>query len=61
MVTHHVEEIPDGFTHALLLAKGKVVAEGPIDKIVTAKRLSETFGLDLEVTHAHGRYTARAS
>ena len=61
MVTHHVEEIPDGFTHALLLAKGKVVAEGRIDKIVTAKRLSEAFGLELDVTHSHGRYAARAS
>jgi len=60
MVTHHVEEIPTGFTHAMLLAKGRVVAEGKLDKIVTAEKLSETFGLRLEVTSSHGRFTARA-
>ena len=61
MVTHHVEEIPVGFTHALLLAKGAVVAEGPLDEIVTAERLSETFGLALEITSSNGRYAARAN
>lgn len=61
MVTHHVEEIPSGFTHALLLAKGRVVAEGPISEIVTAKKLSKTFGLQLEINRSHGRYTARAN
>lgn len=61
MVTHHVEEIPSGFTHGLLLADGKVVAEGPLDEIVTAKKLSKAFGLELEVSKSHGRYTARAN
>ena len=61
MVTHHVEEIPRGFTHALLLADGKVVAEGKLDDVVTAKRLSKTFGIPLELTSAKGRFAARAS
>jgi iron complex transport system ATP-binding protein len=61
MVTHHVEEIPSGFTHAMLLARGSIVAAGPIDTIVTADRLTETFGLPLEVTSAAGRFAARAS
>ena len=61
MVTHHVEEIPRGFTHALLLADGKVVAEGKLDDVVTAKRLSKTFGIQLELTSAKGRFAARAS
>ncbi len=60
MVTHHVEEIPSGFTHAMLLAKGRVVAEGPLDDIVTSKRLSETFGLPLKVSSSDGRFAARA-
>jgi iron complex transport system ATP-binding protein len=60
MVTHHVEEIPKGFTHALLLAKGRVVAKGRLDEILTSKRLSETFGLPLDVTRSHGRFAARA-
>jgi iron complex transport system ATP-binding protein len=61
MVTHHVEEIPRGFTHALLLAEGKVVAEGQLDDVVTAERLSETFGIPLELTKFNGRFAARAS
>jgi len=61
MVTHHVEEIPPGFTHALLLADGKVAATGPIAEIITGERLSEVFGLELLVsTSENGRYAARA-
>ncbi len=61
MVTHHVEEIPPGFTHALLLARGRVTAAGPLEDVITAERLSETFGLELVVAHEDGRFTARAA
>jgi iron complex transport system ATP-binding protein len=61
MVTHHVEEIPQGFTHALLLADGKIVGAGKLDDVVTAKKLTKTFGIPLELTVAGGRYAARAS
>ena len=61
MVTHHVEEIPTGFTHALLLANGAQVAAGPIEEVIVAEVLSDTFGLPLDVTHEGGRFTARAS
>lgn len=62
MVTHHVEEIPHGFTHALLLANGKVAGAGPIAEIITGERLSEVFGLELVVsTSENGRYAARAA
>ncbi len=61
MVTHHVEEIPVGFTHALLLDKGAVVAAGPIGEVLTSERLTETFGIGLEVAETDGRFTARAS
>ncbi|AMM20831.1 ABC transporter ATP-binding protein [Frondihabitans sp. PAMC 28766] len=60
MVTHHVEEIPRGFTHALLLAHGEVQAAGPLADVLTAETLGETFGLRLSVASAEGRYTARA-
>ena len=60
MVTHHVEEIPRGFTHALLLREGAIVAAGPLADVITADALSRTFGLALEVTHDDGRFTARA-
>ncbi|MDQ1546265.1 MAG: iron complex transport system ATP-binding protein [Actinomycetota bacterium] len=61
MVTHHVEEIPRGFTHALLLADGKVVSEGKLDDVVTAKKLSKTFGIPLELSSSKGRFAAQAT
>jgi len=60
MVTHHVEEIPVGFTHVLLLRDGEVVASGPLDEALTAENLSATFGLGITLTHEAGRYAARA-
>lgn len=60
MVTHHVEEIPVGFTHALLLREGEVVAAGPLADTLTSRNLGATFGLELEVQQQHGRYFARA-
>src|SRR5690606_22076310 len=47
LVSHHVEEIPPGFTHALLLRRGGVVAAGPIEETLTEPLLSETFGMQL--------------
>jgi iron complex transport system ATP-binding protein len=60
MVTHHVEEIPDGFTHALLLRDGAVVAAGPLAESLTEATLAETFGLDIALTRENGRFSARA-
>ena len=61
MVTHHVEEIPTGVTHALLLRDGAVQAAGTIDETLTDEHLSATFGLPLHVTVEDGRYSARAT
>jgi iron complex transport system ATP-binding protein len=60
MVTHHVEEIPAGFTHALLLRDGAVVAAGPLDEALTEATLADAFGIDIALTHENGRYSARA-
>lgn len=60
LVTHHVEEIPRGFTHVMLLREGRVVASGPLEQTLTAEALSTTFGLPLEVTLDNGRWSARA-
>ncbi|WP_295694128.1 ABC transporter ATP-binding protein [Lapillicoccus sp.] len=61
LVTHHVEEIPPGFTDVLLLRGGRVVAAGPIEIMLTASNLSATFGLPL-VLERHGeRWAARAA
>lgn len=59
LVSHHVEEIPPGFTHALLLKAGHVVASGPLERVITAETLSRTFGMPLRVTQEDGRFAAR--
>jgi iron complex transport system ATP-binding protein len=59
LVTHHVEEIPPGFTHAMLLREGGIVAQGLINDVITAENLSATFGQDLELDKAGNRYFAR--
>jgi ABC transporter, ATP-binding protein len=59
LVTHHVEEIPAGFTHALLLKEGRVFSSGWIGRVLTSDRLSSLFGLPLRVSKEGGRYTAR--
>jgi iron complex transport system ATP-binding protein len=60
LVTHHVEEIPVGISHALLLKDGKAVAQGLVTDVLTSEHLSETFGLALRVENDGGRYYARA-
>jgi len=61
LVTHHVEEIPPGFTHALLLRDGRVVAAGLLADVLTADNLSATFGMALRLEQAEGRWFARAA
>ncbi|MCK6080527.1 ABC transporter ATP-binding protein [Microbacterium sp. EYE_5] len=61
IVTHHVEEIPVGFTHVLLLRDGKIVAQGPIAETLTADALTEAFGLPITLTAEGGRFAARAA
>lgn len=61
LVTHHVEEIPPGFTHLLLLRDGQVHAAGPLTEVLTAENLSGAFGMDLEVENHGDRWAARAA
>jgi len=60
IVTHHIEEIPSGTTHALLLKDGKVVAQGVIDTVITDENLSHAYGLPISVQSEGGRFFARA-
>ena len=59
LVSHHVEEIPPGFTHVLMLREGRVVAQGPVEEALTAEALSATFGMPLVLEHHDGRFAAR--
>ncbi|SDL63336.1 ABC transporter ATP-binding protein [Tessaracoccus oleiagri] len=60
LVTHHVEEIPDGVTHCLLLNGGRVVAAGPLRDTLTSQNLSAAFDAPLQVTY-DGRWSARGA
>jgi iron complex transport system ATP-binding protein len=59
LVTHHVEEIPPGFTHLLLVRDGGVVAQGLLDDVLTSENLSATFGQKLALDRIGNRYFAR--
>jgi iron complex transport system ATP-binding protein len=59
LVSHHVEEIPPGFTHALLMRRGKLVAAGPLEYVLTEEIVSATFGMPLQLRHEDGRWAAR--
>lgn len=61
MVTHHVEEIPSGFTHGLLLRDGQIAAAGTLGDIITSEHLTAAFGLDLVVTRDGDRFAARSA
>ena len=61
LVTHHVEEIPPGFGHALLLREGRAVAGGLLDDVLTEDNLSLTFGTPLQLERADHRWFARAA
>ena len=61
LVTHHLEEVPPGVTHALALRAGRVVAAGPVASVLTDDVLSATFGLPLAVAESGGRWSARAA
>lgn len=58
VVTHHVEEIPPGFSNILMLAGGRVVACGPIEDMLTSESLSRTFDMPLELSRQNGRWWA---
>ncbi len=60
LVTHHIEEVPEGFTHALLMRKGTVLAAGPLTEVFTERNLSRCFGVPLLIERHSSRWSARA-
>jgi iron complex transport system ATP-binding protein len=61
LVTHHIEEIPPGVTHAGLLRQAKVRAAGRVEDVLTSGAVSDAFGIDVVVNHQEGRWTARSA
>lgn len=60
IITHHIEEIPTGTTHAILLKEGKTLAQGPIAEVITSENLTKAYGLAIDVIKQNGRYIALA-
>jgi iron complex transport system ATP-binding protein len=61
LVTHHLEEIPPGFTHAALMKDGTIEFAGPIDQVLTSGNVSEAFGMPLTVTRLGPRFAAHSA
>ena len=59
LVTHHVEEVPPGFSHCLMLSEGEVIASGLLPDVLTAPNLSAAFGQEIALDVVDGRYFAR--
>ena len=60
IITHHIEEIPAGTTHGLLLQNGKAVAQGQITEVITSQNLTSVYGIPIDVTYNNGRFSAQA-
>ena len=60
IITHHVEEIPRGTTHCLLLSEGRAVAQGELLEVLTSSNLSAAYGISVALQEEGGRYFARS-
>lgn len=61
LVTHHLEEIPRGTTHAMVLAAGRVIAAGPVGDVLRDEVISQAYGMPISVRSVDGRWIAMAS
>lgn len=61
LVTHHLEEVPPGFTHAALLAEGRLLVAGRLEEVLTGPRLSKCYGVQVQVEQKGGRWWAHAA
>jgi iron complex transport system ATP-binding protein len=59
LVTHHLDEVPPGMTHVLMLRDGEAIEQGPLDECLSSASLSECFGMPLHLERrADGRFSA---
>ena len=59
LVTHQIEEIPDGVTHCAIMSQGQITHQGPIEDILTGVNLSQVYGMPLLAGRTDGRWWAR--
>jgi len=60
LVTHHVAEIIPEIERVVLLQKGRVVADGPKEQVLTGARLSALFGVPVKLAREDGYYHVHA-
>jgi iron complex transport system ATP-binding protein len=60
LVTHHLEELPESTTHAMIVADGDTVAAGDIGAVIDSETISAAFRHPIDVAHDDGRWSARA-
>ncbi|MGO1770174.1 MAG: ABC transporter ATP-binding protein [Microbacterium sp.] len=60
LVTHHLEELPETTTHALLVGHGRVLAAGPASDVLTTELVTDAFEYPIRIEHHDGRWSARA-
>jgi len=60
IVTHHIEEIPAGTTHALIIKDGVIAISGPIAEVITSEHMSAVFEIGIDVTTDGSRFFARS-
>jgi iron complex transport system ATP-binding protein len=63
VVTHHLEELPPGTSHAMLLRSGgRVLAQGPVDSVLTGENVSACFDYPVRLTRTEeGRWHIRSA
>lgn len=59
LVTHHLEELPPGTTHAVLLREGRVMASGPVDEVLTGDQVGTCFDHPIRLSRVDGRWSVR--
>jgi iron complex transport system ATP-binding protein len=61
LVTHHVEEVPPGTTHAALVRGGRIVSAGAAGTVLSSAAVSACFDVPVTVERRGGRWSARAA
>ena len=56
LVTHHVSEIVPEIDRIVMLREGRVLADGPKAELLTSERVSDLFGVSVQVHRDDERY-----